>query len=128
MSNKHKGLFAGLAVVAIVAIVYFSFLYPPPSNDDTTGAIGAAKRYRAEQIQESDVQLAGIFAVDATATAAADALSDEQKADIVGRLTPAQRADVFGRYNVDEAAFGRMTPAQRAELWGRLTPAQRAAL
>ena len=49
MSTRHKGLFTGIAVVAIVAIAYFAFLYPPPSKDDATGTIGAADANAARQ-------------------------------------------------------------------------------
>jgi hypothetical protein len=54
----NKRIVIGGAVVALCAVVYFSFFYPPTSPDETQGAIGAAKKYRSEQITDKDVQLA----------------------------------------------------------------------
>ena len=66
-NRSRKTLLLGIAVVAIVAVVYFSFFYPPTGNDETSGTIGAAKKYRSEQITDKDVKLEGI-----QSTAAAD--------------------------------------------------------
>ena len=52
-------LMGGIAVLAIVAIVYFSFFYPPAKTEDVSGTIGAAKKYRSEQITDKDVKLEG---------------------------------------------------------------------
>ena len=57
MSTKYRGLFIGLAVVAIVAVAFFSFIYSPPREEGLKGAIGTAERYRAEQISPDDVLL-----------------------------------------------------------------------
>ena len=46
---------AAIVVIGVVAVVYFSQW--PPSSEDATGAIGAAERYRAEQITDEDVIL-----------------------------------------------------------------------
>jgi len=53
-STKYSWLIAG-AVVAIVAVVYFSFYYPPTPAGDAQGTIGAAQKYRSEQITDKDV-------------------------------------------------------------------------
>ncbi len=63
-------LIAG-ALVAIVAVVYFSFFYPPVDSQDTQGTIGAAKKWRSEQITDKDVKLEGVEA-STSATALAD--------------------------------------------------------
>jgi hypothetical protein len=64
MSNESKnrssgGLMAliGILVVAVVAICYFAFVGSPPSESDMQGAIGAADKYRAEQMSDEDVSL-----------------------------------------------------------------------
>jgi hypothetical protein len=54
MSSRYKVLFSVIAVVAIAAIAYYSFLTPTPSSDDVTGTIGSADRYRGDQISQGD--------------------------------------------------------------------------
>ena len=57
--SKNKLMMGGIIVVAVVAIAYFAFVYPPTNGDDATGTIGAAKKYRTDQIKDSDVVLEG---------------------------------------------------------------------
>lgn len=56
--RPRTAILAGTAVIAIAAIVYFSFFYPPTKSDEVSGTIGAVKKYRSEQITEKDVNLA----------------------------------------------------------------------
>jgi hypothetical protein len=76
--KSRRVLLLGIAGLAIVAVVYFSFFYPPTKNEDVTGTIGAAKKWRSEQITDKDVKLEGsAIASDEKAaelTKAADAL------------------------------------------------------
>jgi hypothetical protein len=58
-SSKRALIIAGSLIVAL-AVVYFSFFYPPVSTSDTEGTIGAVKKYRSEQITEKDVVLEGM--------------------------------------------------------------------
>ncbi|MDZ4804227.1 MAG: hypothetical protein SGI90_05155 [Candidatus Eisenbacteria bacterium] len=53
--NKKTLLWVGL--VAAGALVFFALKGYPPAGNGTEGTIGAAKRYQAEQIKSSDVQL-----------------------------------------------------------------------
>lgn len=62
--NKKKIWVAGGLIVALVLIVYFSFFYPPVANDEGQGSIGAAKKYRSEQITDKDVQFAKVEKAD----------------------------------------------------------------
>jgi len=62
--NKKTIWVAGGLVVALVLIVYFSFFYPPVSSDEGQGSIGAAKKYRSEQITDKDVQFANVEKAD----------------------------------------------------------------
>jgi hypothetical protein len=58
-SKKGRGklfVFGGI-LIAVVAIVIIAVTSYPPSEDDVSGTIGAAKKYRAEQIKEADVLL-----------------------------------------------------------------------
>ena len=55
-SRNKIALFSGI-VVAIIAIVYFSFYYPPTSKEDVLGTIGKAAKYRADQMTDKDVAL-----------------------------------------------------------------------
>ena len=45
------------AAVIVFALVISNYIGYPPSEDDATGAIGAAKKYQAEQITDADVNL-----------------------------------------------------------------------
>lgn len=62
--NKKTIWVAGGLIVALVLIVYFSFFYPPVANDEGQGSIGAAKKYRSEQITDKDVQFAKVEKAD----------------------------------------------------------------
>jgi len=55
---KTRLLIVG-SIVAVVAVVYFSFFYPPVAPDEAQGTIGAAKKYRSQQISEGDVLVGG---------------------------------------------------------------------
>ena len=57
MKSRTRNLVIAGALVAVIAIVYFSFFYPPVSGDDTTGTIGKAQKYRAQQMTDKDVVL-----------------------------------------------------------------------
>ena len=52
------GLAAAAAVAGIVGVAYLGWV-APPEPDATTGAIGAVRKYRAPQIGDADVVLAG---------------------------------------------------------------------
>ena len=61
MLSGRKGVFtiSGIAV-AVIAIVYFAFFYPPVPGDNAQGSIGGAKKankYLSEQITDKDVEL-----------------------------------------------------------------------
>lgn len=51
------GIFIGGILLVAAVIAFVSLDGYPPADGDSVGAIGAAKRYRSEQITESDVQL-----------------------------------------------------------------------
>jgi len=51
------GIFLGGILLVAAVIAFVSLDGYPPADGESVGAIGAAKRYRAEQITESDVQL-----------------------------------------------------------------------
>jgi hypothetical protein len=51
------GIFLGGILLVAAVIAFVSLDGYPPADGDSVGAIGAAKRYRSEQITESDVQL-----------------------------------------------------------------------
>ena len=70
-------LMGGIAVLAVVAIVYFSFFYPPAKTEDVSGTISAAKKYRSEQITDNDVKLEG---QNDQAIAATESIADVQAA------------------------------------------------
>ncbi|MBF8296555.1 MAG: hypothetical protein HW389_3100, partial [Bacteroidetes bacterium] len=56
--NKRTPWIIGVAVVAIAVIGYFSFFYPPVSQDEVSGTIGGvqkAEKYRAPQLTDNDM-------------------------------------------------------------------------
>jgi len=107
-----KGVLVGIAAIAVigvVAVVYFSQW--PPSSEDATGAIGAAERYRAQQIADGDVIL-DIPGQEQFAKAVFEALTDEQKAELLSRIDEVGRGAMYARF--DEAdAFARMSEEQQ---------------
>ena len=60
VGSKKKGatgLLVAVAVVAIAVVVYFGVTGLTPKNEDAAGTIGAAERYRTQQMAEGDVIL-----------------------------------------------------------------------
>jgi hypothetical protein len=54
---QRRMIFAGAGVLSVAALlVYFGGFYPP-ANEEAYGTIGAADRYRSEQITSADVKL-----------------------------------------------------------------------
>jgi len=53
---KSKLVISGV-LVAVIAVVYMSFIYPWPATNDVTGTIGGVKKYNSQQISDRDVQL-----------------------------------------------------------------------
>ena len=117
MATNRKGMFVSIAVVAVIgvaAVLYFAKI--PPVPDDATGAIGAAERYRAEQITDADVELAGESAGDAAA--AASIVTGEELVELLGKASMQEKAAFFERLNMQERVniFQR---AMRQEALGR---------
>jgi Mg/Co/Ni transporter MgtE len=97
--SRNKLLVGGLVIIAAIVIAYFAFVYPPVSKEDTSGAIGVAKKYRTEQITDRDV----ILKEDEAAAAAAMAMmSPEEKAAMFERTTGDLQARTLG-YSPDVA-------------------------
>ena len=110
MAANRKGMFVAVAAVAVIgvaAVLYFSRI--PAVSHDATGAIGAAERYRAEQITDADVIL-DIPGQEEFAEAVFEALTDEQKAELVSGMDETGRNALYAKFN-DAAAFARMSPA-----------------
>jgi len=76
-------LVAALVVVVAVLVVYVGRIYPPASQEEATGTIGAVKKYRVQQISDQDVVLAGQEAEQAQAPAAV-LLNDAAKLQNIG--------------------------------------------
>jgi len=121
MSAKRNGVIIGFAAVVVVAILvigYYSLHRPPAPPENAVGATGAAQRYKAEQIKEGDVRLdlksqetldEAIFAV----------LTEEQKADMLDRLTAERRKRLLDAINVSEAGFMSMDRKHKGALMDR---------
>jgi hypothetical protein len=54
---QRRMIFAGAGVLAVAALVVYFGGYYPPTNEEAYGTIGAAERYRSEQIKAEDVKL-----------------------------------------------------------------------
>src|SRR5215510_10953563 len=76
---KKSILLGGIFLVAIAAVGYFTFFYPP-SGKHLTGTIAPAARYRAEQIGKSDVKVEETDITRWTQTAEFDHLSKDPAA------------------------------------------------
>lgn len=63
MKIKSTYLIISIAIIAIV-IIYFSFFWPPVSEEELSGAIGKADKYQSEQMKESDIKLRSDFVKD----------------------------------------------------------------
>ena len=120
MATKKTGVLVGIAAIAVIgvaAVLYFSQW--PPAEEDATGAIGAAERYRAEQITDEDVIL-DIPGQEELAVAVFEVLTDEQKAELIGRIGEANRTELLSQFKVDEARgrFMRCTwPSSPGRVW-----------
>jgi hypothetical protein len=105
MTTKKVLLMVGL--LAAIGIAYWAF-NGTPVDDGEEGAIGAANRYRAEQISDSDVKLedAEVIAL----------LQDDvflnliQDEDFQALMAREDFASALAKHGV-EAAYGRMTPS-----------------
>lgn len=112
MTTKKTGVLVGIAAIAVIgvaAVLYFSQW--PPAAENATGAIGAAERYRAEQITDEDVIL-DIPGQEQLAEAVFEVLTDEQKAELIGRTSEAERASFYARFG-EADAFARMSPREQ---------------
>jgi len=63
MKIKSTYLIITIAIIAIV-IIYFSFFWPPVSEEELAGTIGKADKYQSEQMKESDIKLRSDFVKD----------------------------------------------------------------
>ena len=52
-----KRILIGVGIVAVAALGYFAIEGYPPVDEGAEGTVGAAKRYRSEQITRQDVQV-----------------------------------------------------------------------
>ncbi len=107
--SKKTPWLVGSALVAILAVVYFSFFYPPTPADDATGTIGAATKYRSEQISEGDVQLAGQETAGGGAAVAAnveafDRIAVDEKTELVSKQALEAREAIFARFSFEHAS------------------------
>ena len=52
-----KGMIYVVMLVAVLAIVYFAFIFPWPQSENAQGTIGGVKKYNAQQLSDKDVKL-----------------------------------------------------------------------
>ncbi len=99
----NKWWLGGLAVIGVAVIGYFAFFYPPAKQEsqEMLGTIGAVEKYRADQIAEQDVTVAG---AEGAAGAAGAEVTPDILADILERASVQEKAALFERANVQERA------------------------
>ncbi|HSO21715.1 MAG TPA: hypothetical protein VLT81_02345 [Chondromyces sp.] len=128
---KKNGIIAGIAVAAVVgiaAVLFISQQAPTVLEEDATGAIGAAERYRAEQITDADVELDGEIAGNAAVSEAAFTVTGEELVDLLGKASVQEKAAYFERASVDErvSMVARLSVDERAAALQRATEAEKA--
>ena len=55
--NRRHQFLLGFGAIAVALLVVFNMWYPPVSEDSATGAVGAVKKHRQQQIAAGDVIL-----------------------------------------------------------------------
>ena len=117
MASKRNGVVIGIVAVAVIGVVAITFYSQRGrvADEDAAGAIGAAERYRAQQISDEDVIL-DIPGEEELAAAVFEVLTDEQKAELLGRVGEANRQELFRHYKFNEDTFNRMSEPQMAGL------------
>jgi hypothetical protein len=109
--NPRVTLLIAGAVVAIAAVVYFSFFYPPVDTQDTQGTIGAAKKWHSEQITDKDVMLEGVES-GASETAMADATDATELKNTASSLANAAK-ELGNRKGFDNKTIADLNNAAR---------------
>ncbi|KAB2969814.1 MAG: hypothetical protein F9K18_00590 [Thermoanaerobaculia bacterium] len=109
MSGNGKMWMVGLGAIVVVAlagVTIFLVTQPPAAQQQATGAIGAAERYRSEQIQEGDV------GVTAPGTAVTGPATDAELADVLGRSAVGVRENALvTARDADQALVLKSAPA-----------------
>jgi hypothetical protein len=55
--NRRNQFLLGFGGLAVILLIVFNMWYPPVSDDSATGAVGAVKKHRQQQISQQDVLL-----------------------------------------------------------------------
>jgi len=113
MASKRNGVVIGIVAVAVIGVVAITFYSQRGrvADEDAAGAIGAAERYRAQQISDEDVIL-DIPGQEELAAAVFEVLTDEQKAELMGRIDEAARRDAVARFAPGGAGLEGLTARQ----------------
>jgi len=128
-----------VAVIAVAGVTIFLVTQPPAAQQQATGAIGAAERYRAEQIKEGDAgvtapgtetmpvteaELAEVLgrSADGVRVAAVRNTTDENRIRFLGSAAMDLQARFFGLASRDlqVAGLARLEAREAADLIGRL--------
>ncbi|MFC1502686.1 hypothetical protein ACFL6A_04680, partial [bacterium] len=123
--KKGMGWIIGGIIVAAAVIVYFATLYPPVSDTDVTGTIGGAekaKKYRSQQISDSDVVL------DESRSAESHSMrSWEDRASELEKMPALERSRALGKFTALERALllERMGAVRRAESLEKMSKVDR---
>ena len=111
MTSENKTWVAGLVGVAVgatVAVLIFLVSQPSASRDQATGAIGAAERYRSEQIRPGDTGIAG-------AVAPASPTGEAAMAEMLGRAVAQRQAEALNKAAMElkDSMWAKATPDEK---------------
>ncbi|MBI4916308.1 MAG: hypothetical protein HY825_10715 [Acidobacteria bacterium] len=120
MTSENKTWVAGLVGVAVgatLAVLIVLVSQPSASRDQATGAIGAAERYRSEQIKPGDTGISGAAGPSSpTGTAAV--------AEMLGRAAADRQAWALERAALElkDSWWNSASPAERMDHFLRVSP------
>ena len=117
---NRKPLVVGMTVAAVVVVLglaIFLITQPPVAKDETAGAIGAAQRYRAEQIKEGDTGINGT-------TGPTNPLTTVDVEATLGRGVADQRLEALNHASLEQqsAMWANMSAMERFNAYQRLSP------
>ncbi len=132
--NRRIKFLLGFGGLAVVLLVVFNMWYPPVNDDAATGAVGAVKKHRQQQIAAQDVVLGDEASRKQEQILYADYLEDAATLENVSaelamalRNRGAQDADL-GSMRATLAAAGKSLDAQSSKLEAQALASARSAL
>jgi transcription termination factor NusB len=138
MSSRTETWVAGIvgvAVGALLAVTIFLISQPPAAREQATGAIGAAERFRTEQIKEGDTGISGTFGSAGQFTAVDFAavlgrVGSDLRVEALNQATLEQQAAMFANADVLEKvnSLFRIDSAMQKQIMEKMKVGERQAI